>query len=282
MSDYVKLIESRLDQLMLSRNGLEESMRYSIVAGGKRIRQLLALEFCKICGGDIERALDAACAIEMVHTYSLIHDDLPCMDNDDLRRGKPTNHVIFGECTATLAGDALQSYAFETVLNCALDNDRKVNCASILAKAIGPEGMCLGQYLDMDGEGKNLSSVELDEINFHKTGDLIAASCMIGCASAGADNKIIEKAGEFGYKLGLAFQIRDDMLDVLSSKEELGKPIGSDAEENKNTYMVILGEKKCAELVHNLSCDALHILKTYFTDTEFLTDFVNSLETRTK
>lgn len=259
---------------------LADAMRYSLLAGGKRIRPILALEFCRMLGGDVEAALPAACAIEMIHTYSLIHDDLPCMDNDTLRRGKPTSHVVYGECTATLAGDALQALAFSTLLSAPLSAERKVFCASILAEAAGAQGMCYGQHLDMLGEGRALTAEELTEINNYKTGALLSASCRIGAAAAGASEQQLSAAGQFGLALGLAFQIRDDMLDVLSSDAELGKPVGSDAEENKNTYMVLYGAEKCAEEVKALTDRAISVLQTHFSDAAFLTDLARSLETR--
>ena len=259
---------------------LADAMRYSLLAGGKRIRPILALEFCRMLGGDVEAALPAACAIEMIHTYSLIHDDLPCMDNDTLRRGKPTSHVVYGECTATLAGDALQALAFSTLLSAPLSAERKVFCASILAEAAGAQGMCYGQHLDMLGEGRALTAEELTEINNYKTGALLSASCRIGAAAAGASEQQLSAAGQFGLALGLAFQIRDDMLDVLSSDAELGKPVGSDAEENKNTYMVLYGAEKCAEEVRALTDRAISVLQTHFSDAAFLTDLARSLETR--
>lgn len=282
MSNYLPTIEKRLDALMSEDHVLSQSMKYSISAGGKRIRPTLALEFCSVCGGNMDDALDIACAIEMVHTYSLIHDDLPVMDNDDFRRGKPTNHKVYGECTATLAGDALQSFAFETILASSAPAEVKSKCGLILARAIGKDGMCYGQYLDMISEGKNLTEDELTEINLHKTGDLIAASCMIGCVCAGADEKTVKAAEQFGHLIGLAFQIRDDMLDVISTNEELGKDIGSDAEENKNTYMVLLGEEGCQKAVHDLSSSAISILKSEFKNTDYLENLVRSMENRRK
>lgn len=262
--------------------GLDMAMRYSLLAGGKRIRPRLALEFVRALGGDIDECMPAACAIEMAHTYSLIHDDLPCMDNDDLRRGKPTNHVVYGECTATLAGDALQSLAFSQILSSPLSAERKAKCALILADAIGHEGMCLGQYLDMAGEGRKLTSDELDRINDGKTGALLSASCMIGTAAAGGTDRQLEAAGEFGRKLGLAFQIRDDILDVTSTAEELGKTIGSDAEENKNTYMVLLGRERCEVEIERLTEEALSALRGAFRETEALEAIALSLKNRTK
>ena len=259
---------------------LAEAMRYSLLAGGKRIRPILVLEFCRIAGGDVEAALPVACAIEMLHTYSLIHDDLPCMDNDDLRRGRPTNHVVYGECTAVLAGDTLQAEAFGTILRCDLPADRKAACAEILAGAVGLDGMCGGQYLDMSWEGRKLSEQELTEINSRKTGALLVAACQMGVAAAGGSRLMLDTAGHFGAALGMAFQIRDDMLDVLSTAEELGKPIGSDSQENKNTYMVLMGEEGCRQTVARLTDFAKNVLGEAFEDTAFLRAMADSLADR--
>ena len=259
---------------------LAEAMRYSLLAGGKRIRPILVLEFCRIAGGDVEAALPVACAIEMLHTYSLIHDDLPCMDNDDLRRGRPTNHVVYGECTAVLAGDTLQAEAFGTILRCDLPADRKAACAEILAGAVGLDGMCGGQYLDMYWEGRKLSEQELTEINSRKTGALLVAACQMGVAAAGGSRLMLDTAGHFGAALGMAFQIRDDMLDVLSTAEELGKPIGSDSQENKNTYMVLMGEEGCRQTVARLTDFAKNVLGEAFEDTAFLRAMADSLADR--
>ncbi|MBQ3892136.1 MAG: polyprenyl synthetase family protein, partial [Mailhella sp.] len=226
--------------------GLAEAMRYSLLAGGKRIRPTLVMEFCRVSGGEARDALPVACAIEMLHTYSLIHDDLPCMDNDELRRGRPTNHMVYGECTATLAGDALQAEAFGTILRSDLPAERRARCAMHLANAVGMDGMCGGQYLDMLGEGKKLTEQELDEINSRKTGALLTAACLMGVAAAGGSEEQEEAAARYGSAIGMAFQVRDDMLDVLSTEQELGKPIGSDREEQKNTYMALYGEERCA------------------------------------
>ena len=182
--EYKAKIDAALEEyfrgaLSLPLSGLAEAMRYSLLAGGKRIRPMLVLEFCRICGGDTEAALPVACAIEMLHTYSLIHDDLPCMDDDALRRGRPTNHVVYGECTATLAGDALQAEAFGTILRCGLPADRRARCAEFLADAVGLDGMCGGQYLDMLGENKVLSEEQLTDINSRKTGALLTAATLV-------------------------------------------------------------------------------------------------------
>lgn len=283
--DYKLIIENALEQCFngfekLPQSGLAEAMRYSLLAGGKRIRPMLTLEFCRISGGDVKKAIPVACGIEMLHTYSLIHDDLPCMDNDDLRRGRPTNHKVYGECVATLAGDALQAEAFHTVLSADLPAENRANCADILAGAVGLDGMCGGQYLDMLGEGKTLTEQELTEINSRKTGALLVAACQMGVAAAGGSELQLAAAGHFGSALGMAFQIRDDMLDVLSTADELGKPIGSDVQENKNTYMALMGEKGCRETVERLTEFAKGVLSEAFDDTEFLCSLADTLATR--
>ena len=262
--------------------GLAEAMRYSLLAGGKRIRPLLVLEFCRIAGGDVEKTLPVACAVEMLHTYSLIHDDLPCMDNDELRRGKPTNHMVYGECTATLAGDALQTEAFGTILRCDLPPGVKANCAEILAGAVGLDGMCGGQFLDMSWEGRALTEQELSEINIRKTGALLVAACQMGVAAAGGSELMLAAAGHYGSAIGMAFQIRDDMLDVLSTAEELGKPIGSDLEEHKNTYMVLMGREGCEKTIAKLTDFAKNVLDEAFEDTAFLKELADALSTREK
>lgn len=285
--EYKALIESALDKVLDSASsvpqaGLAEAMRYSLLAGGKRIRPMLVLEFCRAAGGDIKSALPVACAIEMLHTYSLIHDDLPCMDNDDLRRGRPTNHKVYGECVAVLAGDALQAEAFHYILSSQLPADRKALCGEILAEAVGFDGMCGGQYLDMLGEGKALTEQELTDINSRKTGALLIAACQMGVAAAGGTRLQMDAAGHYGAAIGMAFQIRDDMLDVLSSTEELGKPIGSDAQENKNTYMALMGEDGCRKTIDRLTALAKGVLEEAFEDTEFLSDLADQLAIRNK
>ena len=284
MTEYKSLIDAELSGHFspagLPYDGLLESMRYSLTAGGKRIRPILVLEFCRISGGDVQKALPVACAIEMLHTYSLIHDDLPCMDNDDLRRGKPTNHVVYGECTAVLAGDALQAEAFGTILRSELSADARANCAEILADAVGSDGMCAGQFLDMAGENKVLSEEDLNEINSRKTGALLIAAGTMGVAAAGGSDKQLEAAAMFGAAIGAAFQIRDDMLDVISTSEQLGKPIGSDAQEHKNTYMALYGADRCMEMIKKLTEQAKAVLNEAFDDTAFLCELADSMVTR--
>lgn len=284
LKEYKILIDAKLAEYFraddMPQAGLFESMRYSLNAGGKRIRPILVLEFCRITGGDCDKALPAACAIEMLHTYSLIHDDLPCMDNDDLRRGKPTNHVVYGECTATLAGDALQAEAFGTILRSELPAEARAECARILADAVGADGMCGGQFLDMIGENKKLTAQELDEINSRKTGALLIAACTMGVAAAGGSDKQLEASAMFGAAIGAAFQIRDDMLDVISTSEQLGKPIGSDAQEHKNTYMALYGADRCMEMIKKLTEQAKAVLNEAFDDTAFLCELADSMVTR--
>lgn len=283
-NEYKKYVDAKLSEYFkpsgLSYDGLLESMHYSLTAGGKRIRPMLVLEFCRISGGNIEKTLPVACAIEMLHTYSLIHDDLPCMDNDALRRGKPTNHVVYGECTATLAGDALQAEAFGTIARSQLPAEARVTCVEILADAVGSDGMCAGQYLDMVGEHKLLSEDELNDINSRKTGSLLTAACRMGVAAAGGNEAMLEAAAQYGACVGAAFQIRDDILDVISTSEELGKPIGSDAQEQKNTYMTLLGEYKCMQMIEKLTDQAKNAIAGAFKDTEFLCELADSMVTR--
>lgn len=282
--EYKTLIDAKLAEYFhadgMPQAGLFEAMRYSLNAGGKRIRPILVLEFCRITGGDCDKALPAACAVEMLHTYSLIHDDLPCMDNDDLRRGKPTNHVVYGECTATLAGDALQAEAFGTILRSELPAEARAECARILADAVGADGMCGGQFLDMIGENKELTAYELDEINSRKTGALLMAACTMGVAAASGNEKQTEAASQFGAAIGAAFQIRDDMLDVISTSEQLGKPIGSDEQEHKNTYMALYGADRCMKMIEKLTEQAKSVLNEAFDDTEFLCELADSMVTR--
>ncbi|MBR0208558.1 MAG: polyprenyl synthetase family protein [Oscillospiraceae bacterium] len=284
--EYKRMIDAALGESFrgakgMSFEGLAEAMRYSLLAGGKRIRPMLLLEFCRICGGDVEAALPVACGIEMLHTYSLIHDDLPCMDNDTLRRGRPTNHVVFGECVATLAGDALQAEAFASILRADLPAGRRAECAEALADAAGIDGMCGGQYLDMLGEGKTLTEEELTDINSRKTGALLIAACRMGVAAGGGSEAQKEAAMQYGAAIGAAFQLRDDMLDVIGTEQELGKPIGSDAEEKKNTYMAIYGAERCAQMIEKLTTRAKDVLRDVFADTAFLCALADSLAVRT-
>ena len=222
---------------------LLESMRYSLLAGGKRLRPALTLKFCEALGGDTKAAMPLACALELIHTYSLIHDDLPCMDDDSLRRGLPTNHTVFGEGRAVIAGDALQAAAFGLVSSAKLPPERTVMAVAYLADCAGARGMCGGQELDTDGDADR--SIEgLTLINDLKTGALIRAACALGVIAAGGGERELGAAEEYGKQLARAFQIRDDILDVVSTPEELGKNVGSDEANEKPTYASVLGVDK--------------------------------------
>lgn len=261
---------------------LLEAMRYSLLAGGKRLRPILALELCRICGGEVKSALPAACAVEMLHTYSLIHDDLPCMDDDDLRRGKPSNHKVYGESTAVLAGDALQAEAFGAILRSDLPADVRARCAEALAAAAGTDGICGGQFMDIDAEKRSLYEEELSDIQARKTGSLIVAACKIGAIIGGADEGQLEAACLYGAYLGAAFQIRDDMLDVLADESELGKRTGSDKQRGKATFMTLLGRAECEKRITKLTEAAKRIISESFTDCGFLPELAERLALRLK
>lgn len=260
------------------QKNLIEAMNYSLSAGGKRIRPVLVMAFCEAMGADYRKAKAPACAIEMIHTFSLIHDDLPAMDDDDLRRGKPSCHKAFGEAMAILAGDALAVMPFEIIAaDEELSAEQKVKIISVLAKATGKSGMIGGQVIDMENEQRN----DVDEENLrnmyrNKTGQLIAVSCAMGCIVAGADEEIINFSAEYGYKLGLAFQIIDDILDVTASTEEIGKPAGSDAEENKTTFVTLYGVEKAQEIADRITAEALECLEKTGNDS-FLAELTRTL-----
>ncbi len=284
INTMISLIENALDNSLPSEDCLEaeliKAMKYSLKAGGKRVRPLLTLMFADACSGTIEAALPFACAVEMIHTYSLIHDDLPCMDNDDYRRGRPSNHKVFGEDIALLAGDALLTLAFETALSQADNNNTSAKAASVLARYAGAKGMVGGQTIDLTYENKNASVDILKEMDVKKTSALIMAACEMGCISAGADDKRISAARAFGENIGLAFQIIDDILDVTSTSSELGKPVGSDAENNKSTYVSLLGLDKCKEIANELTEKAVRSLDEFESDTSQIKEFALSLLNR--
>jgi len=249
---------------------LLESMRYSLIAGGKRIRAIICMKFCEAAGGKIEAAIPAACAIEMLHSYTLIHDDLPCMDDDDMRRGKPSNHIKFGEFTATLAGDALQAYAFETVLKSKLPPDAVVKMAQVLAENSGPHGVCGGQYLDLSSEGKDIAMGQLLETYLLKTSALVSAGAQMGAIAGGGTVTQIYAAKQYAKAVGLAFQARDDILDLTATAEKLGKPIGSDKENQKTTLASLLGIEKCKKLIQIETENALQVIDGNFENAKFL------------
>lgn len=273
MKNDISLVESRLtDLLPKCSNGQDEvveAMKYSLVNGGKRLRPVLCLEFAKACGGDRFDALDFACAIEYIHTYSLIHDDLPCMDDDDMRRGKPSCHKEFGEATALLAGDALLTHAFQIIAGADLDDSKIALACGLLAQNAGVQGMVGGQVIDLKYESETPDLRQLLSVHRLKTGALISAACLLGCIAAGADDKKIAAASAYAYDLGVAFQIKDDILDVTGSSEELGKPVGSDEENNKTTYVSLRGIENAQKDVEKLTSAAISRLSE-FQNTEFL------------
>lgn len=271
-NDIRKVNHSLLSFLPDAKDGQDEvvkAMEYSLINGGKRIRPVLALEFAKACGGSRDDCLALACALEYVHTYSLIHDDLPCMDDDDMRRGKPSCHKQFGEATALLAGDALLTHAFDIVASSDLPSEIKASAISLLAQNAGVCGMIGGQVIDLIFEKKNPNINQLLTVYKMKTGALISAACLMGCISAGAGEEQIAAASKFAYSLGIAFQIQDDILDIIGDEQKLGKPIGSDAENNKTTYATLVGIEKAKSDVKTLTDAAIEQLK-YFENTEFL------------
>ena len=259
---------------------LQEAMRYSLLGGGKRIRPVLTLELARLGGIDWHLALPYACALELVHTYSLIHDDLPCMDDDDLRRGKPTCHKAYGETLAVLAGDALQPEAFRLIAEApCMSAESRVEAIRVLSHAAGADGMVAGQVIDtLCGVS---TQQELTGMYRLKTGVMISAAAELGCVASGMPATMRQQAIAFADKLGLAFQIRDDMLDVIGNAGEFGKPIGSDKDEGKVTYMDLLGLDDCGKLIHELTEQAVSAVSDL--DREgFLTALAESLTERTK
>lgn len=258
-----------------------KAMKYSITNGGKRIRPLLALEFCKMCGGDVKKAMPLACAVEFIHTYSLIHDDLPCMDDDDVRRGNPACHKMYGEATALLAGDALLTHAFELICSSDISPEQKINAVNLLAQNAGVNGMIGGQVLDLKYEETDPTISDLLTVHKLKTGALISAACLMGCIAANADEQKMIAASKFAYYLGIAFQIKDDILDVSGDENIIGKPVGSDADNNKTTYVSLVGISKAQENVEKLTNSAVEQLKN-FENTEFVEFLANYLINRDK
>ena len=284
----IQKIETALQQYLPQekdlRKNLFESMEYSLMAGGKRIRPQLVLEFCRVCGGDAAKAMPFACAVEMIHSYSLIHDDLPCMDDNDLRRGKPTNHKVYGEATALLAGDALLTLAFETMLSpasiAAVGADRAARAAGELAQAAGARGMVGGQIIDLESEDKQVPLEVLEKMDEGKTGALILASCRMGCILAGAGEEQLQAADVYARSIGLAFQIVDDLLDVTGDAALLGKNTGMDSERGKSTYVSLLGVEKARETVEHLTQTAVDALSVFGDSAKDLGEFAVSLSHR--
>lgn len=265
-SDYKAYIEEFLNKVCFTDNALPqkklfEAMRYSLLAGGKRLRPIFVFDFCRMCGGNWETAAPFAAAVEMIHTYSLIHDDLPSMDNDDYRRGRLTNHKVYGEATAILAGDALLTAAFTYIAKALFSADVRIKAVEVLSECAGELGMVGGQILDMDSENRQCTEQEVLDIQSRKTGALIKAACVLGVLAGNGDDKMQSAAAEFADHLGLAFQIRDDMLDVIGNAEDLGKATGVD--ETKNTFVRLYGIEKCDILVNEHTGLALEKLSVF-------------------
>nr|WP_204335737.1 (2E,6E)-farnesyl diphosphate synthase [Bacillus mobilis] len=254
-------------------NVLREAMAYSLEAGGKRLRPLLLFATLQAFGKERNLGVGAACALEMIHTYSLVHDDLPCMDDDDLRRGKPTNHKVFGEAMAVLAGDGLLTYAFQVIMayeQKEISAEKKVRLVLELAKAAGPEGMVGGQVADMEAEGKQLTIDELEYIHKHKTGKLLEFAVLAGSILSDATEEQEEKLLAFAKYIGLAFQIRDDILDVEGTEEEIGKPIGSDVSNEKSTYTTLFTLDRAKDILEDTIAKAKDAIGSLQLQDEYL------------
>lgn len=276
IEDYLERYYNRFDSE--PQKILFDSMKYSLLAGGKRLRPIFAFEFCRLCGEDWKTAAPFAGAIEMIHTYSLIHDDLPCMDNDDYRRGRLTNHKVYGEAMAVLAGDALLTDAFALASTAQLPNPADMALAiGVLSENAGSLGMVGGQVLDILSEERECSEQEVLDIQSRKTGALINAACVLGAIAGGAGEEQINAAAGFAGCLGLAFQIRDDMLDVIGDAGELGKAVGHDA--GKNTFVRLYGLEKCEKLVQKYTNEAIAQLRI-FNDTDDIISLARSLTAR--
>ena len=284
LNEIQAALQAACDTYLPEESRVCQAARYSLLAGGKRIRAVLTMACCDMLGGDWRAAAHFAAAVEMLHCFSLIHDDLPCMDNSDLRRGRPANHIQYGEDIALLAGDGLLTLAFETALSPEsiklAGAQRGAEAARLLAKAAGAEGMVGGQVIDLQHENQRAPIEVLLEMDRKKTGALIQAAAQMGCAVAGADQKQREAAVEYAACVGLAFQIRDDILDVISDPETLGKPVGSDDKNEKSTYVSLLGMEKAQQLVNELTQQAESALSAFSEDTAFLREFAQSLANR--
>ena len=263
----------------LPQKQLFDAMEYSLLAGGKRLRPVFAFEFCRMCGREWQAAAPFAAAVEMIHTYSLIHDDLPSMDNDDFRRGRPTNHKVYGEAMAILAGDALLTDAFAVASTAQLPEPADMAFAiGMLSECAGSLGMVGGQVLDILADQRECTEEDVLAIQDRKTGALINAACVLGTIAGGGTEEQVQAAAQFAAGLGLAFQIRDDMLDVIGTAEEMGKGVGTD--EAKNTFVRLYGLEKCEELVQKYTEYAIHALDA-FEDTQYLKEMALSLTSRT-
>lgn len=283
MKELIKQIDENLDRFLEEKYPEEifKSMRYSVLAGGKRLRPVLCLEACRVFGGKIEDAIPTACAIEMLHAQSLIHDDLPCMDNDDFRRGKPTNHKVFGEATAVLAGDALLTFAPQLIIQKSnLSIEKKLKLVEEYCIAAGAYGLIAGQIVDIDSEGKQISAETLEFIHTHKTADLFKLSLKSGAIVAGAGEEKIKLMEEIGQKLGFAFQICDDILDETSTFEEMGKTLGKDKQANKPTYTALFGLEKARAEVKYLLENVCGMMSEHKIESTIFNEIIHDIKER--
>lgn len=284
MKKLIKLIDENLDKFLEIQypENIFKSMYYSVLAKGKRLRPIMCLEACRICGGNIEDAIPTACAIEMLHAQSLIHDDLPCMDNDDFRRGNPTNHKVFGEAIAVLAGDALLSLAPQIIIQKSknLDDKTKLKLIEEYCITAGAYGLIAGQVVDIESEGKEISADTLEFIHTHKTADLFKFALKAGAIIANANIEKINAMEEIGQKLGFAFQICDDILDETSTFEEMGKTLGKDKQAGKSTYTAIFGLEKARKEVVCLLENVYDIMAKYEMESGILSEIIDSIKER--
>ena len=289
--DYKKMIDEHLLDFLPNIDNksisLYESMKYSLTAGGKRIRPVLLLAACDFAGGDVREALPYACAMEYIHTYSMIHDDLPAMDNDDLRRGVPTNHKVYGEALAILAGDGLLTSAFEAMnkdlmlyLDDANQMAKRIRAINAIAKGAGCRGMVAGQVSDIEGENNEYSNEMLEYIHINKTGALIISAIKAGLYLGNPTKDMLSNLDIYSENLGLAYQIADDILDEIGDPKELGKAIGSDKKQHKNTYTSLNGLEAAFARLEHLTDDALEAIAPYYDNAEFFRDLALQLKTR--
>ena len=283
----VDYIEKLLKEYMPEEKGYQktifEAMNYSLKAGGKRLRPILTLEACRIVGGNEEDAIPFAIAIEMIHTYSLIHDDLPALDNDDLRRGRPTNHKVYGDAMAILAGDGLLNYAFEIMLKSSIGKEnpaKYLNAINEIAKSSGVYGMIGGQVVDIESEDKNIEMEKLDFIHLNKTAAIIVGCMRAGAIIGDATEEQLENITKYATNIGLSFQIADDILDITGDESKLGKKVGSDIDNNKSTYPSLIGLEKSKEIANDLINEAKTRISNIKGDTEFLNDLAEYIVAR--
>ncbi|HBF5724605.1 TPA: polyprenyl synthetase family protein [Clostridioides difficile] len=277
LKEKASLVEKVLKEYMPKEEGYQktviEAMNYSLSAGGKRLRPILTLEACKIVGGNEDEAIPFAIAIEMIHTYSLIHDDLPALDNDDLRRGRPTNHKVYGEAMGILAGDALLNYAFEVMLAGSINKEnpeKYLKAINEIAKGAGIYGMIGGQVVDVESENKQIEKEKLDYIHMNKTAAMMVGCMRAGATIGGANSEQMEEITKYAKNIGLSFQIVDDILDIVGDEAKLGKKVGSDIENHKSTYPSLLGLDKSKEIAHNLIDEAKKSIEKLSDDVDFL------------